>query len=106
MVGDIAKAHRRYKHSSQEHGYLACQVDTKEEVPGDPASQTVYVNLVGTLACGLRLTYYLLSPDFPLDLLLYADDLEAMGPRDGEGSPRGLFGSSGYRDGNRVPYLH
>ena len=92
VVGDIAKAHRRYKHSPKEHGYLACQVDTKEEVPGDPASQTVYVNLVGTFglscasywwtriaACGLRLTYHLLGPDFPLDLLLYADDLEAMG---------------------------
>ena len=35
VVGDIAKAHRRYKHSAKEHGYLACQVDTKEEVP-DP----------------------------------------------------------------------
>ena len=30
-------------------------------------------------ACGLRLTYHLLGPDFALDLLLYADDLEAMG---------------------------
>ena len=102
VVGDIAKAHRRYKHSPKEHGYLACQVDTKEEVPGDPASQTVYVNLVGTFglscasywwtriaACGLRLTYHLLGPDFPLDLLLYADDLEAMGkgPRGRRGIP-------------------
>ena len=43
-MGDIAKAHRRYKHAAKEHGYLACQVDAKEEVPGDPASQTVYVN--------------------------------------------------------------
>ncbi|OLP78408.1 hypothetical protein AK812_SmicGene41416 [Symbiodinium microadriaticum] len=43
-----------------EHGYLACQVDTKEEVPGDPAN-----------------------------LLLYADDLEAMGkgPRGRRGIP-------------------
>ena len=92
VVGDIAKAHRRYKHAAKEHGYLACQVDAREEVPGDPASQTVYVNQVGTFglscasywwtriaACGLRLTYHLLGPDFPLDLLLYADDLEAMG---------------------------
>ena len=99
-MGDIAKAHRRYKHAAKEHGYLACQVDTKEEVPGDPASQTVYVNLVGTFglscasywwtriaACGLRLTYHLLGPDFPLDLLLYADDLEAMGK-----GPRGRRG--------------
>ena len=81
VVGDIAKAHRRYKHAAKEHGYLACQVDAKEEIPGDPASQTVYVNRVGTFglscasywwtriaACGLRLTYHLLGPNFPLDL--------------------------------------
>ena len=46
VVGDIAKAHRRFKHAAKEHGYLACQVDPEEETPGDPASQTVYVNLV------------------------------------------------------------
>ena len=101
-MGDIAKAHRRYKHAAKEHGYLACQVDAKEEIPGDPASQTVYVNRVGTFglscasywwtriaACGLRLTYHLLGPNFPLDLLLYADDLEAMGrgPRGRRGIP-------------------
>ena len=92
VVGDIAKAHRRFKHAAKEHGYLACQVDAEEETPGDPASQTVYVNLVGTFglscasywwtrvaACGLRLTYHLLGPGFPLDMLLYADDLESMG---------------------------
>ena len=45
VVGDIAKAHRRYKHSPKKHSYLACQVDTKEEVPGDPASQTVLATL-------------------------------------------------------------
>ena len=102
VVGDIAKARRRYKHAAKEHGYLACQVDAKEEVPGDPASQTVYVNRVGTFglscasywwtriaACGLRLTYHLLGPGFPLDLLLYADDLEAVGrgPRGRRGIP-------------------
>ncbi|CAE7747989.1 unnamed protein product, partial [Symbiodinium sp. KB8] len=53
-------------------GEKGCRHQFKEEVPGDPASQTVYVNLVG-------LTYHLLGPDFALDLLLYADDLEAMG---------------------------
>ena len=92
VVGDIAKAHRRFKHAAKEHGYLACQVDAEEETPGDPASQTVYVNLVGTFglscasywwtriaACGLRLTYHLLGPGFTLDMLLYADDLESMG---------------------------
>ncbi|CAE7794108.1 unnamed protein product [Symbiodinium sp. CCMP2456] len=84
VVGDIAKAHRRFKHAAKEHGYLACQVDAEEE--------TVYVNFVGTFglscasywwtriaACGLRLTYHLLGPGFPLDMLLYADDLESMG---------------------------
>ena len=44
-------------------------------------------------ACGLRLTYHVLGPDFPLDLLLYADDLEAMGK-----GPRG-------RRGVRLSYL-
>ena len=47
VVGDIAKAHRRFLHGGKEHGYLACQVDAEEENCGDPASQTVYVNLVG-----------------------------------------------------------
>ena len=92
VVGDIAKAHRRFKRAAKEHGYLACQVDAEEETFGDPASQTVYVNLVATFglscasywwtriaACGLRLTYHLLGPGFPLDMLLYADDLESMG---------------------------
>ena len=136
VVGDIAKAHRRYKHAAKEHGYLACQVDAREEVPGDPASQTVYVNQVGTFglscasywwtriaACGLRLTYHLLGPDFPLDLLLYADDLEAKGPPRAKGhslelpvsgyprlplqvgqNARGFSGRVA-RNGDRVPHL-
>ena len=47
---DRAKPHRcrRYSLLTYQHGYLACQVDPEEETPGDPASQTVYVNLVGT----------------------------------------------------------
>ena len=32
VVGDIAKAHRRFKHREEEHGYLGCQIDTKEEI--------------------------------------------------------------------------
>ena len=48
VVGDIAKAHRRFKHREEEHGYLGCQIDTKEEIEGDLDSQTVYVNKVGT----------------------------------------------------------
>ena len=48
VVGDIAKAHRRFKYREEEHGYLGCQIDAKEEIAGDPNSQTVYVNKVGT----------------------------------------------------------
>ncbi|CAE7346838.1 DSK1 [Symbiodinium sp. KB8] len=83
VVGDISKAHRRYKHQPSEHGFMGCQLSTEETISGDPDSQLVYVNLVGTFglscasywwtriaACGVR---------FPLDLLLYADDLESLG---------------------------
>ena len=92
VVGDISKAHRRYKHQPSEHGFMGCQLSTEETVLGDPDSQLVYVNLVGTFglscasywwtriaACGVRLVYHLLGPRFPLDLLLYADDLESLG---------------------------
>ena len=92
VVGDISKAHRRYKHQPSEHGFMGCQLSTEETIPGDPDSQLVYVNLVGTFglscasywwtriaACGVRLVYHLLGPRFPLDLLLYADDLESLG---------------------------
>ena len=92
VVGDIAKAHRRYLHREDEHGYLGCQVDTEEATPGDPDSQIVYVNKVGTFglscasywwtriaACGLRATHHLLGASYPVDMLLYADDLETLG---------------------------
>ena len=48
VVGDIAKAHRRFKHRVEEHGYLGSQIDSREEVEGDPESQIVYVNKIGT----------------------------------------------------------
>ena len=61
----------------------------REEIEGDPESQIVYVNKVGTFgvscasywwtrisAAGIRATHHLLGPEFMLDLLLYADDLE------------------------------
>ena len=41
VVGDIAKGHRRFKHWEEEHGYLGCQIDTKEEIEGDPDSHKV-----------------------------------------------------------------
>ena len=36
VVGDISKTH------------MGCQIDEKETIPGDPDSQLVYVNKVGT----------------------------------------------------------
>ena len=44
VVGDISKAHRRYKHQASEHGFMGCQIDGEETVDGDPDSQIVYVN--------------------------------------------------------------
>ncbi|OLP83500.1 6-phosphogluconate dehydrogenase, decarboxylating [Symbiodinium microadriaticum] len=85
--GDISKPHRRYKRQAREHGYVGCQIDETETIPDDPDSQIVHVNKVGIFgpspasywwtrvaACG-----HLVGPDYPLELLLYADDLEALG---------------------------
>ena len=33
VVGDISKAHRRFKHREEEHGCLGCQIDASEEIP-------------------------------------------------------------------------
>eukprot|EP00439_Symbiodinium_sp_Y106_P011908 s5626_g1.t2 len=89
VVGDISKA---YKHQASEHGFMGCQIDGEETVDGDPDSQIVYVNKVGTFglspasywwtriaACGIRATHHLLGPGYPMDMLLHADDLEALG---------------------------
>eukprot|EP00438_Fugacium_kawagutii_P024156 Skav213841 [mRNA] locus=scaffold315:237802:239760:+ [translate_table: standard] len=83
LVGDVEKAHRRIKYQTKEQGFLGCRCRTG----GD-----IYVNKVGTFgisstpywwarisACMVRLVYYILGSDWPIDLLLYADDLEAMG---------------------------
>ena len=35
VVGDIAKAHRRFKYQQEEHGYLGCQINSREEIEGD-----------------------------------------------------------------------
>ena len=71
---------------------MGCQIDMEETILGDPDSQIVYVNKVGTsgqspasywwtrvAACGIRATHHLLGPGYPIDLLLYADDLEGLG---------------------------
>ena len=84
LVGDISKAHRRFLHHPSERGLLACKVSTKDDF--------IFINNVGTFgvasasywwgriaASGLRLTHELLGPRFPVELLIFADDLEALG---------------------------
>ena len=34
IVGDIKKAHRRFKHLAKEHGFLACQLDSRDGPEG------------------------------------------------------------------------
>ena len=83
-MGDISKAHRRFLHAPEERGLLACRILESD--------QFIYINRVGTfgLACasywwgriagaGIRLTHELLGPTMPVELLLFADDLEALG---------------------------
>ena len=83
LVGDFAKAHRRFKYMEDEQGFLACKASTE--------SKTVYVNKVGTFgvastpywwarlsAALMRLVYWVLGEGFPNDMLLYADDLEVL----------------------------
>ena len=84
LVGDFAKAHRRFKYREDERGFLACKVRSESDV--------VYVNQVGTFgvastpywwarisAALMRGAYAVLGPQNPVDMLLYADDLEVMG---------------------------
>lgn len=83
LVGDFAKAHRRFKYMEDELSFLACKAST--------TSTTVYVNQVGTFgvastpywwarlsAALMRLVYWVLGCTFPNDTLLYADDLEVL----------------------------
>ena len=90
IVGDIKKAHRRFKHLAKEHGFLACQLDSPDGPEGQLDESCVYINKVGTFgvncasywwtriaACGIRATHHLLGR-CPRDLLLYADDLESV----------------------------
>ena len=85
LVGDISKAHRRFLHHPSERGLLACRVLTTDD--------HVYINKVGTFGVasasywwgriagsGLRLVHEMLGPEMPVELLIFADDLEALGP--------------------------
>ena len=84
LIGDFGKAHRRFKYRSDEHGFLGCVVKESEKL--------VYVNKVGTFGISstpywwgrlsgalIRLCHALIGPRVPLEILLYADDLETMG---------------------------
>ena len=84
LIGDFGKAHRRFKYRRDEQGFLGCAVDSNDE--------HIFVNKVGTFGVAstpywwgrlsgalVRLTHYLLGPDVPIELLLYADDLEGLG---------------------------
>ena len=84
LIGDFGKAHRRFKYRSDEHGFLGCVVKESEGI--------VYVNKVGTFGISstpywwgrisgalIRLTHALIGPGVPVEMLLYADDLETMG---------------------------
>ncbi|CAE8707868.1 unnamed protein product [Polarella glacialis] len=85
VLGDVSKAHRRFKYLEVEHGFLACQVDPKDDL--------IYVNKVGTFGVGsasywwgrifgasARATYQLLGPENPAEILVFADDIEVIGP--------------------------
>ena len=79
IAGDVSKAHRRIKVRRQDWGYQACRLE-----PGK-----IWLNCVGPYgmspaayywaraAAGVivRLTHYFLGGDFPIELLLYVDDL-------------------------------
>ena len=79
LLADFSKAHRRVKVLESEWGMLACKLR------GD----TTWVNRGGTFGissaaywwartagCILRCVYGLLGPSWPLELLLFADDVD------------------------------
>ena len=48
IVGDIKKAHRRFKHLAKEQGFLACQLDARDGPVGQLDNSCVYINKLGT----------------------------------------------------------
>ena len=100
LVGDISKAHRRFLHNPAERGLLACRVRNDDNI--------IFVNNVGTFGvasasywwgriagAGIRLVHELLGPGMPIEMLIFADDLEALG--EGAQGRRGV--SSGRSNG-------
>ena len=88
LLSDISSAHRLVKIRKEEWGLLACELDNPEER---------WLNTVGTFGFSsaaywfsrlmsgmLRFAYILLGKECTLDMLLYADDLEAIAETLGE----------------------
>ena len=84
ILNDIKKA------LAKEQRFLACQLDARDGAAGQLDNSCVYINKVGTFgvncasywwtrvaACGIRGTHHLLGR-CPIDMLLYADDLESL----------------------------
>jgi hypothetical protein len=84
VLADVSKAHRRFKHNPEEWGYISCKVKSTDKV--------IYYNRVGTFgvasasywwsrifAAVVRAVHYLLGRELPVDLLVYADDIECLG---------------------------
>ena len=84
LVGDISKAHRRFLHNPAECGLLACRVKNTDE--------HIFINRVGTFgvasasywwgriaASGIRLNHGLIGPERPIEMLIFAGDLESLG---------------------------
>jgi hypothetical protein len=84
VLADVSKAHRRFKHCKDEWGYISCKVRSSDDV--------IYYNRVGTFgvasasywwsrlfAAVVRAVHYLVGKRFPIELLVYADDIECLG---------------------------
>lgn len=94
LLGDVSKAHRRVKVKPADYAWQGC---TLEDITEQRDETVIYYNKVGSFgmasaaywwgrlgACLIRLCYVLLGPCFPLDMLLYADDLEVIAEHAGE----------------------
>ena len=64
---------------------MACQAEEERELARDEGQSMVYVNKVGTFGLSpasywrVGSAWYLMGEGYPLELLLYADDLEVVG---------------------------
>ena len=96
LLGDFSKAHRWVRIHEAEQGFLACSVE-----PGK-----IWTNLGGTFGVAsaaywwsrlagalVRTTHGILGDEYPLELLLYADDIEitAADAREREGAVMAIF---------------